>query len=275
VYSYGEELAMLLRRRGLAWRLQRWALGGASTVFAISRFSGDIVLSFGVDPARVCVQFPGVSEIFFGKPTRSLGETKRSLGVAADAPVVLTATRLMERKGVDTVIRAMPRVLGVFPDTVYVVAGSGGDEARLRKLATSLGVERHVVFLGDTSHDDLLNYYHASDLFVMASREIGETGETDTFGVVFLEANACGKPVIGGRVRGVLDAIEDGESGLLVDPTDVDAVAAAIVRFLKDPEYARQVGERGRRRARERFSWDRNAAEVLQALTEAVRAARG
>lgn len=274
VYSYGEELAMLLRRRGLAWRLQRWALQRAFAVFAISRFSGDVVLAFGVNPARVHVQCPGVSEVFFGEPTQSPVDVKRSLGVAADAPVVLTAARLMERKGVDTVIRALPEVLRASPAAVYLVAGTGADEARLRRLAEELGLKSRVRFLGDASHEALVNYYHACDVFVMPNRGVEETGETETFGVVFLEANACGKPVIGGRVGGVLDAIEDGESGLLVDPTDVQAVATAIVRFLNDPEYARQVGERGRRRARERFSWDRNAAEVLQTLTAAACASR-
>ena len=209
-----------------------------------------------------------------GSTIAAIRGTEVSLGVAADAPVVLTAARLMERKGVDTVIRALPEVLRASPTAVYLVAGTGADEARLRRLTEELGLKSRVRFLGDASHEALVNYYHACDVFVMPNRGVEETGETETFGVVFLEANACGKPVIGGRVGGVLDAIEDGESGLLVDPTDVQAVATAIVRFLNDPEYARQVGERGRRRARERFSWDRNAAEVLQTLTAAACASR-
>ena len=274
VYSYGEELAMLLSRPGVARALQRWALGGASRVFAISRFSRDVLLALGVQPDRVRVQFPAVSEVFFAQPGLSPPEVKRRLGLAEDAPLLLTAARLMERKGVDTVIRALPRVLEVIPATVYLVAGSGADEPRLRALAAQVGVGGKVKFLGDSSHFELLNYYHACDVFVMPNREIEATGETETFGVVFLEANACGKPVIGGRVGGVLDAVEDGITGLLVDPTDVGAVGQAILRLLTDPCYARQLGENGRRRARQEFSWDRNSAEVQKALAEAVAVAK-
>lgn len=267
VYTYGEELTMTLTDgRPLARRVIRWELQGAAAVFTISRFSRDQLLAYGVNPARIGVQAPAVSRAFFGPPQVEPAEMRRRLGLPGDARVLLTVARLAERKGIDVVIRALPEVLQAQPNTVYMVVGSGEDEARLRHLAAVHSVEPRVRFFGTHDHDELVNYYHTCDIFVMPNRTLLETAETEGFGIVFLEANACGKPVVGGRAGGAVEAVEDGVSGLLVEPTDVKAVAGAILRLLNDPPYARQLGANGRRRALEQFSWDRNAAEVWETL---------
>jgi phosphatidyl-myo-inositol dimannoside synthase len=275
VYSYGEELSMLLTRRSMARALQGWALRGAHTVFAISRFSRDVLLGYGVHPDRIRLQYPAVSEIFFAGPTLGREEVRKALGLDPSTPLVLTAARLMERKGIDTTIKALPLILRRFPTVVYLVAGTGADEPRLRRLVHETDVEKNVLFLGDLPHAELVNYYHACDVFSMPNRELEATGETETFGIVFLEANACGRPVIGGNVGGPLDAIEHGKTGFLIDPTNTEELANTLMAVFDNPAMAREMGEYGRRRARERFSWDRNASDVLQACTLAARNARG
>jgi len=264
-YTYGEELTMLSRRHITRWLLQ-WGLRGARAVFTISRFSCQALESLGVEPRRVRLQLPAVRQFFLDAPQFRADKTRLGLGIEAETGVLLTVARLSERKGIDTVIRTLPGILRKGLDVLYMIVGCGSDESRLRALAVHEGVEEFVRFVGEVTDEELLEYYRACDVFVMPNRTLETTGETEGFGIVFLEANACGKPVIGGRAGGTVDAIEDGVSGLLVDPLNIDEVAEAIVRLLIDKEYARQLGENGRRRVVERFSWDRNAAEVWKEL---------
>jgi len=105
----------------------------------------------------------------------------------------------------------------------------------------------------------------------MASRAREREGDVEGFGLVYLEANACGKPVIGGRSGGVPDAVLDGVTGLLVEPTDTDDIAAAIIKLLADRDYARRLGENGRRRVEIEMNWDNAAACVRTALLDLVR----
>ncbi len=121
--------------------------------------------------------------------------------------------------------------------------------------------------------EELSAYYNAADVFVMPNREEGT--DVEGFGIVFLEANACSKPVIGGRSGGAVDAIADGESGYLVDPSSPQAIAEAASRLLTDPALARRMGEAGRERARREFSWERAARQVHTLTAEVAAATRG
>ncbi len=167
----------------------------------------------------------------------------------------MTIARLVERKGIEVVIRAMPRVLEAVPDAIYLVVGTGPQRGKLERLASESGLEGRVVFVGRVSDEELLYYYGACDLFVLLSRTLADKGEMEGFGIVFLEAGACGKPVIGGKGGGTSEAIEDGVTGLLVDPLDVNEIAGTIVRVLVDGELARRLGENGRKRAANQPDW--------------------
>jgi len=172
--------------------------------------------------------------------------------------VILTVARLVRVKGIDTVIRALPKVLEAIPNTAYLVIGDGPLRAELEHLAEALGVSDHVVFVGAIDHlsNDLPRYYQTCDVFVMVSRPLPHGREIERFGVAYLEAGACGKPVVAGRGGGVGEAVEDGVTGLLVDPLDVNEIADTIVRVLKDEELARRLGENGRKRAAKQPDWD-------------------
>jgi phosphatidylinositol alpha-1,6-mannosyltransferase len=167
------------------------------------------------------------------------------------------------------VIRALPHVLKRVPDARYVIAGPGFDDerARLRTLAEETGVAERVVFAGELPLEDIPLMYNACDVYVMASRVLEGAGDVEGFGITFLEANACGKPVIGGRSGGVPDAIEDGVNGYLVTPTDVGEIAARLIALLTDDVLAKAMAERAIARIKAGFTWDRITAAILATVS--------
>lgn len=180
--------------------------------------------------------------------------------------ILLTLARLVERKGQDKVIEALPRIKKEIPDVRYVICGKGSDEVRLRRIAVEKGVAGEVVFAGFVPNEERGAFYDACDVYVMPSREIPEKGDIEGFGITYLEANAFGKPVIGGRSGGISEAVIDGVTGLLVDPCDVEAIASACIRILGDPDLAGRLGRQGRDRVRTAFHWDVICAEMADML---------
>jgi phosphatidyl-myo-inositol dimannoside synthase len=261
VFTYGYEI-----RRRRRQRIVRRLLRGADMVIACSQFTRSAVLSHGVASDSIRVLYPGVDpERFHPGPC---GEAAHPNG---SAPTMLSVARLTELyKGHDTAIRALPLIKAKCPDARYVIAGDGPLRNYLHRLARSVGVERDVVFLGEVADEALADLYRASDLLVLLSRESASEGGAEGFGIVSLEAAACVKPVVAGRSGGLVDSVSDGETGILVDALDTGAAADAIVSVLRDPGLARRLGEAGRRRVLERFTWDAMAAEARRLFAEAV-----
>ena len=175
---------------------------------------------------------------------------------------MLTVGRLVGRKNIEGVLRALPRVTEMVPNLLYLIAGDGKDRERLEVASAQMGLSPFVRFLGYVPDGLLPALYCASDVFLMPSLERKNSQDYEGFGIVFSEANACGKPVIGGRSGGMADAVIDGETGLLVDPHSVDEIAAAIIRLLTDQELAHRLGENGRRRVERELSWERVAERL-------------
>ncbi|WP_413451746.1 glycosyltransferase [Georgenia phoenicis] len=220
--------------------------------------------AMGIDRSRVRVVPCGVDVQLFSPD----GEVLPPRG---DQPFrLLSVGRLVERKGVETVIAALP----LLPDVELLVAG-GPDQSRihtdreavrLHTLAEELGVEARVRFIGSVPRTSMPALIRSADIVVA-------TPWYEPFGIVPLEAAACGRPLVGSAVGGLLDSVDDGVTGALVPPRDPDALAAAITRLLVEPELRTQYGEAARVRAEERFSWERVAAATEAAYAE-VRAAR-
>jgi phosphatidylinositol alpha-1,6-mannosyltransferase len=177
-------------------------------------------------------------------------------------PVLLTLGRVVARKGQDTVIRALPKILKEFPDVQYWVAGRGAHLASLKALVTQLGLEDNVQFLGFVSAEQRLRLYQECTIYLMPSRTIGDQGDFEGFGITYLEANACGRPTIGGRSGGVADAVLDGETGFLVNPESPDEIAEKTLRLLRDPELAARLGRQGRERIERELNWDATARKL-------------
>jgi phosphatidylinositol alpha-1,6-mannosyltransferase len=152
------------------------------------------------------------------------------------------------------VLRALPRIAHAISQIHYVIVGTGEELSYLQALAQSLGVAKRVTFAGEVSNQELAAYYATCDLFIMPNREID--GDIEGFGMVFLEAGAAGKPVIGGRSGGTDDAIVHEVTGLRVDGTNIEAIATAVVSLLTDPAKAKSMGDAGRRRVEQEFTWE-------------------
>ena len=142
---------------------------------------------------------------------------------------MLSVGRLAPRKGFDTVIQALGEIVSAHPDTLYVMVGDGPDRDRLRTLVEHHGLQDYVYMTGRVEWEDLPRWHNVADVFVTPSRSAPPSVEG--FGIVFLEANACGKPVIGARTGGIPDAVLDGETGLLVDADAPSDLAEAVTRY--------------------------------------------
>jgi phosphatidylinositol alpha-1,6-mannosyltransferase len=197
---------------------------------------------------------------------------QRLLGEWHREHIILSVGNLVSRKGHDMVIRALPRLLDIMGDVTYLIVGDGPHRAELEALALALGVRERVAFAGRVPDEDLPDIYALCDAFVLPSREQLDSCDVEGFGMVFLEANASGKPVVAGRSGGIGDAVLDGETGLLVDPLDPDCIASSIGKLLANPQLASRMGEQGRERAVREFSWPAVAARLRGILRQVVQA---
>lgn len=189
--------------------------------------------------------------------------TRRRLGLPEDARIVTAVSRLVPRKGFDMVIRAAARLAPARPDLLVAIAGSGRDEARLKRLATSLGAP--VAFMGRIPDEDLAAFHACGDVFAMLCHDRWFGLEQEGFGIVFLEAASCGVPQLAGRSGGSHEAVEHGVTGSVVDdPRDVVDVATGLAHLLDHPDPA--MARESRRRAVAEFSYDLLAARLAQAL---------
>jgi phosphatidylinositol alpha-1,6-mannosyltransferase len=242
--------------------LRTFVFNQTCRVFAVSRFTRDNAIAAGVMREKIRVIYNGIDfEDFEDLPDAAPLLERAGL---SGKRIILTVGRLIARKGHDTVIRALQGILDAVPDTVYVIAGDGPERPRLERLAERTGVSEHVFFLGELPRSEILGMLSACDVFTMVSRQIGNSVEG--FGIVYLEAAALRKPVVGGRSGGVPDAVEDGVTGLLVEPGDTAAVSEAITRILLDPGLARRLGEAGYERTERLFTWDMVAERIAGSL---------
>lgn len=251
IYAHGEELTGW--GRGNKYRAMRFALCRADRVIANSDFTRDVLVGMGVAPERILIINPGVDIDRFrpGLPYRDL---RAGLGLSADAKLVLSVGRLSRRKGFDTVIRCLPALRARGLDVHYAIVGIGEDLAYLETLALEIGVSQQVHLLGHVPMEDLPRWYNACDLFVLVNRDI--EGDTEGFGLVFLEAAACAKAAVAGIAGGTGSAVLDGFSGVRVDGCDQVAVTAVIGRLLEDSSFSSMLALNALQRVRNELSWD-------------------
>jgi phosphatidyl-myo-inositol dimannoside synthase len=201
---------------------------------------------------------PGVDTTTF-RPGAGGAAIRQRLGLAG-RPVVLCVSRMVPRKGQDTLLRAWPQVRSAAPDTaggpVLLLVGDGPYRAELGRLAGKLGVAGSVVFTGPVSWEDLPAYYDAGDVFAMPCRTRRRGLDVEGLGIVYLEASAAGLPVIGGDSGGAPDAILPGESGYVVPGGDAAAVASRLTGLLADPAAAAAMGEKGMAWVQREWRWE-------------------
>lgn len=169
-------------------------------------------------------------------------------------PVILTCARLVARKGQDMVIKSLPEIIRQVPDVLYLICGQGDYKVELTKLVEQNNLGKNVEFIDFVSPDDLPYLYALANVFVMPARELPNM-DIEGFGIVFLEANLFGRPVVAGKSGGMPEAVEDGRTGILVDPSSIKDISQAIIKLLTDPELANQLGRRGQARVKSQFNW--------------------
>jgi len=172
---------------------------------------------------------------------------------------------MQRRKGQDRVIQALPRIRQSLPHVKYVMVGMGEELASLTTLAHELGVQDSVIFAGGVPDQELAAYYAACDVFIMPNRQIGD--DIEGFGIVYLEAGAAGKPVIGGKSGGTDDAIIDGVTGMRVDGNSSVEIADAVIDLLSTPGRGKAMGMHGRQRVENEFAWDAVVTRTRQVTT--------
>ncbi len=277
VLAHGEEISgnakglALGRRRKWTTALKRSLLwrtyAAADAIIGNAHFTKRLLVEGGIEEAKVAVVHPGTDPVRFRPADRDAALTQQ---LALEGKrVILTLGRLTERKGQDMTIRALPRILQAVPECVYVIGGGGEYGRHLRGLAASLGLNSHVRFLGEVQDEMLPKLYALADVFAMPNRKLPLSNDLEGFGIVFLEAGACGVPVVGGRSGGVPDAVIDGQTGLLVDGANPDEIARAVIRLLTDRELARSLGLKARQRVQAELTWEHSARGVQAAIARA------
>jgi glycosyltransferase involved in cell wall biosynthesis len=241
---------------------RRYGLRAADLVTAPSKDTAQhLIRDQGIRAERVR-QHPWGLDPEFEQRFRTNARPSRPQAFPEGSRIILTVGRWdpAERyKGADTLISALPRVLRSIPDAVLVLVGDGQDKPRLEQLARELSVTENCRFLHGLSQEELFACYAHCDVFALPSRGEG-------FGLVFLEAMAHGKPVIGGAHGGALDVIVDGVTGLLVPHGDIVALSAALESLLTDPARAAEMGIKGRQRVQSSYTFERFQMELTRAI---------
>lgn len=260
IYAHGEELTGW--GRGRKFQAMCFALRHADKVLANSDFTRETLVSLiGVRPEQIVMTYPTVDVERF-RPGMPCDDLRASIGIGNSQRLILSVGRLQRRKGFDLVIKALPGLLQRGLDVHYALIGIGEDWDYLQGIARELGVSERLHLLGHVGSEDLPRWYNACELFAMPNRDIN--GDTEGFGLVFLEANASGKPVIAGKAGGTGSAVEEGVNGLRVDGEKVKEVEDGIASLLLNPEEANHMGRTGRERTVARFTSDQRAEIIRQ-----------
>lgn len=267
VYAHGNEILLAIEKGPKSTELI--TLKKADRILAVSEFTAGLVRRAGVDPGRIEIVHPGCDSERFRPTEPTCQFRKKLMGPRHKDRIILTIGNLVSRKGQDMVIRALPRVLKSVSDVTYLIIGDGPYRSQLERLARDMKVEDRVVFTGQVGQEDIPEVYSLCNVFAMPSRDQAESCDVEGFGLVFLEANASGKPVIAGRSGGIPDAVSDGVSGFLVNPTDIDDIANAMVKLLLNRDLAERLGSQGRARVMRDFTWE-GVANRIQGILEGV-----
>jgi phosphatidylinositol alpha-1,6-mannosyltransferase len=259
-YTHGEELLLARTSKELGW-LTRRVLGGARFVVANSRHTREILKrDWGLAPRQVHVMHPGVDTTQF-VPAPPSEEVRERLGWRGRA-VILTVGALQKRKGQDMMLRALPAIRKKIPNVLYAIAGEGWERPYLEGLVRELALQDCVQMRGIPDDRALTQLYQQCDLFALPNRQIG--WDFEGFGIVLLEAQACGKPVLAGTSGGTAETMDAPRTGRVVPCDGPDLLAEEVVRLLSDADLRAQMGACGREWVVSRLDWEPLKRQALE-----------
>jgi phosphatidylinositol alpha-1,6-mannosyltransferase len=263
VYAHGIDILIpqqIMRKNTLLKSITNHA----KAIIANSNFTKNELIKLGAVPDKVNVVCPcpnmEANSFSVSRLKRIINERKLK-----NRKLLLTVGRLIERKGHDKVIEALPTIIKKVPNVKYLVCGKGPHKGHLANLVDEFKLNDYVEFLGQVAQEDLLVYYQLCDAFIMPSRQL-PNGDVEGFGIVFIEANLFGKPVIGGRSGGIPEAVLDGQTGVLVDPFDIKDIADAAIRLLTNKPLSARLGYQGQIRAKNDFDWKIQTEKIKKIL---------
>lgn len=273
-YVHGEDVNSASTSRELSWLVRR-VFRSASFVIPNSRNTERIVREeWEVPAAQIRLLHPGVDCDRF-RPAKSSPTARATLGWGS-RPVILTVGRLQKRKGHDHMILALTSIRQAIPNVLYAIVGDGEERKNLGKLVEEEGLAEHVQFLGEVTDDVLATCYQQCDLFVLPNREVAR--DIEGFGMVLLEAQACGKPVVAGNSGGTAETMNIPHTGRVVNCDSPASLASHLVELLGDQESLQRMGAAARLWVLEHFDWSvlsQRAARLFgppQERTQAVAA---
>ncbi|HEY6897276.1 MAG TPA: glycosyltransferase family 4 protein [Rhodocyclaceae bacterium] len=265
-----EWLEALLRHTRL--QLVQRCVRGNHLILANSGYTREVLLGAGVRAEQIHVLPGGVDHRRYGAKETGSGLRKR-LGIAEDALVLMTACRLVAKKGIDFLIGQLPRLRSHEPRLHMLIVGDGRERQRCEQQVGTLGLGHCVTFAGRIQQREIQHFYAASDIFILASRmsfnRVSGLPDVETMGRVLCEANAAGVPVLASRSGGIPSIIRDGDNGLLFASDDPDDLLQQFLRLRDDHALRQRLIARGRQRACEEFDWSVILAAHEQAFAEA------
>lgn len=236
--------------RGYEW-YKNQLLKRVDHFFPVSHYTAGVLQDHGISPDKIDVVINGTNpDLFYPADATGL---KEQLGLTG-RKIILSISRLIDRKGTDTILKALAILAPEMPDLHHVIVGEGPQRTYLEQLVRELNIEDHVTFVGWIPYKEVYNYYNLCDVFVMPSKT--QLPEVEAFGIAYLEANACEKPVIGTTTGGISDAIKDGQTGLLVEEQNPGELAGAIQKILGNESLKHSLGQQGRQRVLDEANWD-------------------
>jgi len=263
VFLHGMDFSFALksrRKRILAGLI----LGRAKKIICANTYVAKKVAElFPHSISKTVIINPGIPASIPEVDARELAELQTRYHLAGKT-ILFSLGRLVKRKGVDRTIKALANLAPTVMDKlIYFIAGTGPQEEYLKNLVPHRLTEK-MFFLGSLSEREKWLWLKACDIFVMPSREIA--GDFEGFGIVYLEANLSGKPVIAGAAGGVSDAVEDGQTGILVDPEDVNSIQQGIMKLVNNPELRNFLGQQGQSRVLKEFNWEQQIIKLVKSL---------
>lgn len=258
VFLHGMDFSFALRTKRKAYLMNK-SLARADKIVCANSYVADLLLKWRPEfSSKIIIINPGIQDLVI-TPDVLLREKYRSVGKI----ILLSLGRLVKRKGIDQVIKALALLDEEKSNNLlYLVAGTGEAEMYLKELASK--IKTKVIFTGEVTDIEKWALLDLCDIFIMPAREID--GDFEGFGIVYLEANLCAKPVIAGRSGGVSDAVSHNESGLLVDPENIEDIKNAIIKLLENKEERERLGLAGRQRALSDFQWSNQINKLFKSL---------
>jgi len=263
IYVYGSETYRFGNNKYLLKLIEEFLMK-ADKIIPNSQFTMEEFMALDIPEEKFQIITPGVDTERFQPSTPNFDLVNKYQ--LQNKKVLLTVARLDERKGHDKVIEAIARLKKEIPNIVYLIVGKGRELKRLKALVRKYKIKENIRFCGYVPDEDLSKYYNCCDLFILLNRQTSDdeqlAGDYEGFGIVFLEASACGKPVIAGNFGGIRDAVEDDKSGYIIDGNDMTIITTTIKKLLLNDFNKIQLGKYGRERVVEFFAWKKISKEL-------------